>query len=340
MVTQDFSILWLVVKEFFVGIEAECKCRILKVNYPIEHGVVNNWDDIEKILNHTIIEELKVDPSKHNIFLTDSLFCTKKNREEMAKIMFETFGVPCLYISDSSVLSLYSEGKFTGFVVDSGDTVTQFTPILDSQALSHASIRLDLAGRDLTEYMIKLLNEVGVILSREEGKIYAKFIKEKACFVALDFEEELKKVPSFCYELPDGRRVVVKDQRIRCPEVLFKPNMIGKEENGFGQICYDSIQKCNKDIRKILLNNIVLSGGTSFFNGFQKRLTKEIKSLVPKSMKEEVKIIASPSNKFAAWVGGSILTSVSSFQSKWITKAEYEEYGDTIVHKKCSYSLY
>ena len=166
--------------------------------------------------------------------------------------------------------------------------------------------------------------------------ILPKIIKEEACYVALDFEEELKSVEPFDYELPDNTHVVIKDQRIRCPEVLFKPSMVGKEEGGFGQTCYNSIQKCNKDIRKFLLNNIILSGGTCFFKGFQERFTKEIKSIVPISMKEEVNIITSNNNKFASWVGGSILSSISSFQSNWITKAEYEEYGDTIVHKKCS----
>ena len=311
------------------------KVGVLNLNYPIEKGIVNNWDDLEKILRHTLINELKVDPAKHNIFLSDQLFCTKKNRKEIAKIMFETLGVPGLYFCDSSVLSLYTEGKFDGFVVDSGATVTQFYPILDGKPLSHASIKLDLAGRDLDEYMIRLLYEVGKIFSGNEKNFYAKFIKEKACYVALDFEEELKTVEPFDYELPDNTHVIIKDQRIRCPEVLFKPSMVGKEEGGFGQTCYNSIQKCNKDIRKFLLNNIILSGGTCFFKGFQERLTKEIKSIVPISMKEEVNIITS-NNEFASWIGGSILTSISSFQSNWITKAEYEEYGDTIVHKKCS----
>ena len=323
-------------KEFFVGIDAEIKCRILKVNYPIEKGVINNWDDIEKIFEHVFENELKIDPTQQEIFLIDNLFCTKKNREEYSKIMFETFCVPKLYISNSSVLSLFSEGKFDGFIIDSGDSVTQFSPILDGKILSHASIGLDLAGRNLTEYMIKLLEECGIRLTTTADKIYGKLIKEKACYVALDFEEELKNVKNYKYVLPDNRDVIVKDQRFRCPEALFKPSMIGKEENGFGQTCYDSIQKCNKDFRKNLFNNIFLSGGNSFFKGFQERLTKEIKRIAPKSMKKEVKVFASSNRKFSAWIGGSILTSISSFQSNWITKAEYEEYGATIVHRKCS----
>ena len=160
--------------------------------------------------------------------------------------------------------------------------------------------------------------------------------------MALDFEEELKSVETFYYELSDynffyGKdiRIRCKDIRIRCPEALFKPNMLGKEGNGIGQICCDSIQKCDIDIRKDLYNCIVLSGGTSMYKGLPERLTKEIKTLAPESMKDEVKVISPVERKFAVWIGGSILSSISTFESMWITKTEYEEWGETIVHRKC-----
>ena len=81
---------------------------------------------------------------------------------------------------------------------------------------------------------------------------------------------------SFKYELPDGSFIEINKQRITCPEILFKPNMIGKERLGFDRICYDSIQKCDIDIRKDLYNSIVISGGYFLFNGLSKRLEKEI----------------------------------------------------------------
>ena len=322
-------------KEFFVGADAEAKRGVLKLNYPIEHGVVSNWDDMEKIWGHVFTNELRVAPEEHNVMLTEAPMNPKENREKMAQIMFETFNVPGLYIAIQAVLSLYSAGKFTGIVADSGDGVTHFVPIFDGYSLPHAVIRLDLAGRDLTEFMMKLLTETGTRFSTTAEKEIVKAIKEKACYVALDFEEELKTVEPFDYELPDGTHVVVKDQRIRCPEALFKPSMIGKEGNGIGQTCYDSIQKCDIDVRKDLYNCVVLSGGTSMYNGLPERLTKEIKALAPESMKEEVKVIASPERKFAVWIGGSILSSISTFESMWITKTEYEESGATIVHRKC-----
>ena len=111
--------------------------------------------------------------------------------------------------------------------------------------------------------------------------------------------------------------------------------MIKKDGVGIAQACYNSILKCDIDIRKDLYNNIVLSGGNSMFNGLPERLTKEIKYLVHYSMKDEVKVIASPERKYATWIGGSILSSLCAFESSWITKTEYEESGATIVHRKC-----
>ena len=191
-------------KEFFVGADAEAKRGVLKLNYPIEHGVVNNWDDMEKIWGHVFTNELRVAPEEHNVMLTEAPMNPKENREKMAQIMFETFNVPGLYIAIQAVLSLYSAGKFTGIVADSGDGVTHFVPIFDGYSLPHAVIRLDLAGRDLTEFMMKLLTETGLRFSTTAEKEIVKLIKEKSCYVALDFEEELKSVEPFDYELPDG----------------------------------------------------------------------------------------------------------------------------------------
>ena len=322
-------------KEFFVGIDAEAKKGILKLNYPIEHGLVNNWDDMEKVWRYVFTNELRVDPVEHNVMITEASLNPKENRAKMAQIMFETFNVPGLYIAIPAVLSLYSAGKYTGIVVDSGGYITHFVPIFDGYSLPQANLRFDLGGRGLTEYMIKLLSEIGYKASTYYEKDNVKAIKEKACYVALDFEEELRAVEPFDYELPDGSHIVVKDQRIRCTEALFRPAMVNKEGNGIGQTCYDSIQKCDIDIRKDLYNCVVLSGGTSMFNGLPERLTKELKALAHGSMKEEVKVIASPERKYAVWIGGAILSSISNFKSNWINKTEYEESGATIVHRKC-----
>ena len=135
------------------------------------------------------------------------------------------------------------------------------------------------------------------------------------------------------YELPDGQNITVGSQRFRCPEALFKPMLMGRELPGFHEISYNSIMKCDVDIRKDLYSNIVMSGGTTMYPGIPERLSKEVTALAPSTMK--IKVVAPAERKFLVWIGGSILSSLSTFQTMWISKDEYKETGATIVHRKC-----
>ena len=315
-------------KEYFVGADAEAKRKVLKLNHPIDRGIVNNWDDMEKIWGHIFTNELHVVPEEHNVMLTEVIMNPKENREKMAQIMFETFNIPGLYIALQPSLVLYASGKFTGFALELGEGVSQFCPILDGFQDPIKGERIDFGGKDLSDYMAKILVDTGKRFTTVGEKMIAKTIKEKTCYVALDFDDEIKSVEPFDYELPDGTHLIIKDQRIRCPEILFH------SENNIAQKCTDIIQKCYIDFRKDYYNCIILSGGNSMFNGLAERLTREIKNLAPLSMEEEIKVIAFPYRKFSTWIGGSILSSISTFESMWITKTEYEESGATIVHKK------
>ena len=322
-------------KDFFVGLQAEEKRGILHLAYPIEHGIVTDWNDMEKIWDHTFTNELRVTPEEHNVMLTEAPINPKHNREKMAQIMFETFNVQGLYIAIQAVLSLYSAGKFTGIVCDSGDGVTHMVPIYDGYSLPHCVLRMDLAGRDITDHLIKILNEVNVSLTTSAEREIAKDIKEKVCYIALDPETEINEVKEMSYEMPDGTVIKVKDQRFRAPEILFHPEQCGKEPGGVDHKCFDSIGKSDIDVRKDLYQCIVLSGGTTMFSGLPERLTKEIKALAPESMKNNVKVIAVPERKYSVWIGGSILSSISTFGCMWITREEYNESGPQVVHRKC-----
>jgi actin len=254
----------------------------------------------------------------------------------MTEIMFETFKVRAFYLAIQAVLSLYSSGKITGLVLDAGDGVTHTVPIYDGYALPHAIERNDLAGRDLTEYLKKLLNELGTNFASSAESEIARDIKEKLCYVALDFEQEeanFKPANRKKFELPDGQVIEVGTQMFRCPEALFKPMLIGKEMPGFHEITYTSIMKCDVDVRKQLYENIVMSGGSTMFPGIPERLTKEMTEKAPSTMK--IKVLAPPERKFLVWIGGSILASLSTFQNMWITEADYKESGPEIVHRKC-----
>ncbi|ORZ41352.1 putative centractin [Catenaria anguillulae PL171] len=346
----------------FIGRHAQELRGLLRINYPMEHGIVDNWEDMEAIWSHLYVNELKVNPEEHPVHLTEAPLNPKRNRDHMAQIFFETFNVPAMFISMQAVLSLYASGRTTGLAIDSGDGVTHCVPVYDGFAIPHAIRRIDVAGRDITNYLQVLLRKNGYTFHTSAEREVVRVIKEKTGYVSLTPEKDEKEWAAGAFAaaalaglpggaagmggqqnkgpdefvLPDGRVVKLGAERFKAPEVLFKPDLIGLEYPGLHQVVVDCISKTDLDLRKNLYSNLILSGGSTLFRGFGERLLKEVKHLTTAKDQRDfkIKIFAPPERKYSTWIGGSILANLQTFRQMWVTQQEYAEDPD-IIHKRC-----
>jgi centractin len=331
----------------FIGQRAQDLRGLLKIRYPLEHGIVTNWEDMESIWHYVYENELKTLPEEHPVLLTEPPLNPRANRDMAAQLMFEAFNVPALYMSIQAVLSLYASGRTTGVVLDSGDGVSHAVPVFEGFAIPNSIRRIDVAGRDVTEQMQLLLRKAGHVLHTSAEKEVVRMIKEKVCYVSLDPKREEKEwmnsyhksdAKAIDYTLPDGHKIKVSldhaprvireytpftdrrgfflvqigQERYRAPEILFDPELIGLEYPGVHQIVQDAITRTDLDLRKSLYLNIVLSGGSTLCKNFPDRLMREIKRLAVEDMK--IRISAPAERKYTTWIGGSILAGLSTFR--------------------------
>lgn len=320
--------------DLFVGQRADDHRGLLSIKYPMEHGIIVDWNDMERIWTHIYgKDQLSTFSEEHPVLLTEAPLNPRKNREKSAEIFFETFNVPALFVSMQAVLSLYATGRVTGVVLDAGDGVTHAVPIYEGFAMPHSIMRTDLAGRDVTRYLKALIRKEGFNFRTTAEFEIVKMIKEKVCYLATNLQkEESMDTDKVGYVLPDGNTLEIGQARFRAPEVLFKPDLIGEECEGIHEVLMYSIQKSDMDLRKMLYQNIVLSGGSTLFKNFGDRLLQEIKKIVAKDMK--IRIAAPQERLYSTWMGGSILASLDTFKKMWISKREFDEEGQRAVHRK------
>jgi len=278
---------------------------------------------------------LNIVQDQHPVLLTEAAINPKKNRAKAAEIFFESFNCPALYIQTQAVLSLYASGRTTGVVLDSGDGVTSAVPVYQGFAIDHAINRIDVGGRDVTEYLQLLLRKSGHIFHTSSEMEVVRDIKEKRCYVAfniekLDKDDDLEeKVP---YKLPDGNSIAIGAEQFRAPEILFNPSIVGLEYSGIHQCLLDSIARCDMDIRRSMFADTVLAGGSTLFKGFGERLLSEVRKAAPRDTK--IQIWAPPGRLLSAWMGGSLLASLGTFSKMWVSKKEYDESGKSAIHRR------
>ncbi|KAJ2630388.1 Arp2/3 complex subunit, actin nucleation center [Coemansia sp. RSA 1290] len=328
------------IKDINVGTEAAALRAVLDMSYPIENGIIKNWEDMQHVWDYTFYEKLRVDPRQSKVLLTEAPLNPLSNREKMCEIMFERYGFEGVYVAIQAVLTLYAQGLLTGVVIDSGDGVTHIIPVYQGFSLPNSIKRLDVAGRHVTRYLIKLLQLRGYAFNRTADFETVRQIKEKVCYVSYDLDLDKKLATETTtlvesYTLPDGRVIKVGSERFQAPECLFQPELIDVESPGVAELLVNTVQSTPIDIRSELYKHVVLSGGSSMYPGLPSRLEKETKQLYLQNVlngdasrldRFKLQIDDPPNRRHMVFLGGAVLADVmKDNEQAWVSKREWED---------------
>jgi actin-related protein len=309
--------------------------RSLRDQAPANGGAITDWSEMEQVWRHLFADELRVDPKGCGVLMTAPPGRSNTDWENMARIMFEKFGVEAFYIADPAVLTLYASGRTDGIVVDVGEYAARIVPVCQGFAVPGASQQLDVGGWHLTRYLGKILDEKGCSFgTTPEAHKIVRGVKEACSYVAPNFEAELLDGgEAITHRLPSGQVITLGSERFRCPEPLFQPALLGVEAPGIHQLTAKAINACDRFVRREVANAIVLTGGSSMIERLEERLQNDVAALMTGM---DVKVFASPERRYAAWIGGSILASLSSFDAMWMRSSDYAEQGAAAVHRFCA----
>ncbi|KAN0043233.1 hypothetical protein ACTA71_010873 [Dictyostelium dimigraforme] len=330
-------------KVIFAGHEVKTQKSNISIKHPVERGSIVDWNEMEQILNYSFNQVLNISSDEYPVLISDSPFNSKINRERMIQIMFETYNVLSTNITNRATLSLIVSGKESGLVSHCGYGESYSVAIYQGKIITEAMSRLPLGGNDLSNYLMEFLKKRNYTFNTHSESSVVNDIKEKLGYLSCNFQRDIEQtaaaatkttktnITSEEYELVDGRVISLNSELFQSTEPLFQPSLIGCESIGIHEHIYNSFLRCNGEARKQLLNNVVLSGGSTLIRGFSTRLSKELSNLSSSSSPSQFKIIENPDRKNISWIGGSILSSLSSFRQQWITPQEYDEYGPQIT---------
>eukprot|EP00756_Hemistasia_phaeocysticola_P052174 Hpha_TRINITY_DN27380_c0_g1::TRINITY_DN27380_c0_g1_i1::g.551::m.551 len=310
-------------REYYVGEEANRKRGVLILKYPVDSRIISDWNDVILLWRHAF-EELGVKPEEQPILMTEPAFNPTCNRTRTVQIMFEVFKVPAIALYSQEALAVRGSGRSTGLAVDIGATLCSVVPVYEGHALSHVvGWDYSFGGREVTDLLRKLCAERGYQFTTSADMRAVEEMKKELCYVALDPASDPGTERDF-YPHPDAPPLTIGSERWRAAEALFSSRLIGSDGNGIHSLIHQGINKCDKDLRNDMYQNIVLSGGSSLLPGLTERLQKELASECLAGDSAPVRVIA-PEHGHGAWAGGSVTASVGSFEKTCITVAEYEE---------------
>ncbi|TNN17931.1 Actin-related protein isoform 1 [Schistosoma japonicum] len=290
----------LEVQDLMIGDEASELRQMLEISYPLENGIVRNWDDMIHLYDYIFgPKKMNIDPKHAKILLTEPPLNPLRNREKMVEVMFENYGFNALFIAIQATLTLYAQGLMTGVVVDSGDGVTHICPVYEGISLPHLTRRLNVAGRDITRYLIKL----------PDGRV-------------IKVGGELFGAPEALFQphLIDREGVGISEllfNTIQAADIDTRPAFYKHIVLSGGSTMYPGLpSRLEREIKQLYLQN-VLKGDTERFAKFK------------------MCIEAPPQRKHMVFIGGSVLANImkNDRRTTWLTRAEYEEKGLKVLER-------
>lgn len=319
--------------DYFIGDEALTKSDPNSIYNPFDKGYINNREDIERLLNFIFDKELNITQEKKSIILSTPLLGPNKQKELITEIVFEHFKASSLFISSPPNFALYTYAKFTATVVEIGHSFTQITSIFDQTSIPQASIISPLGGSEITNYFQRCLKDLSHQFNGPQGKIMASQLKESFCYIAGDSNPP--NTEPIRHKLSEDIEIELGDIRYKCPEILFNPSLGSIKSEPLHELIYESIMRCDIEIRPLLFNNILLTGGSSLLPGLAERLTKELKMYLRKqNINLPVNVVTLPNRQYAAYIGASVFGSLKLYKEYVIYSEEYDEHGPTVIHKR------
>lgn len=336
-------------KEVMIGDEIVGVRHLLDLTLPMSHGTVTKPDDMVLLWNHALRTKLGLNPAETRLSISETPGLGEAPRAKIFEILFEKFNLPAIQTAPAGVLALYSAGTQTGLAVDCGESTIHCTPVFEGMGMRKASRRIELGGRNVTEYLLRLLQRRGYDFNRSADFETVKGIKEMFCYAAAEPLKERKlaaetTVLQRSMTLPDNNVCTIGSERFEATECLFNPHLIDVDNLGLSEQIWGSINTADMDTRRGLFENILLSGGSTMFPGLPTRIESDLKELfVAKSAQGDrsrlsrfsFKIKDAPLRKYAVFIGGAAYADMTAGDPAfWMTRKDWQEGGANAVNEK------